>query len=129
MAMYLFANKITNNKPIQVFNHGNMKRDFTYIDDIISGIRSAINKNHASEVFNLGNNKSEELMDVVHLIEQCLDKKAIIEFKGMQPGDVKESFADIEKSIKMLGYKPSTNVEVGIEKFIDWYKNIHGGKF
>ena len=122
MAMYLFTNKILKDIPIQIFNNGNMKRDFTYIDDIVSGIRKSIDKNYKCEVFNLGNHKSEELMDMVHLIEKNLEKKAIIEFKPMQQGDVKESFANIDKSIKMLGYKPLTNVEVGIRNFIKWFK-------
>ena len=126
MAMYIFTRKILAGEPIQVFNHGNMKRDFTYINDIIAGTRSAIDKNYRCEVFNLGNHKSEELMDVVHLIEKNLGKKAIIDFQTMQPGDVKESFADIDKSIKMLGYEPTTNVDVGIENFVEWYDEYTG---
>ena len=122
MAMYLFTDKILKGIPIQVFNHGNMKRDFTYIDDIIAGTRSAIDKNYPCEIFNLGNHRSEELMDVVHLIEENLGKKAIIDFQPMQPGDVKESFADIDKSIEMLRYQPMTNVDSGIKKFVEWYK-------
>jgi UDP-glucuronate 4-epimerase len=122
MAMYLFTDKILKDIPIQVFNHGNMKRDFTYIDDIIAGTRSAIDKNYKCEVFNLGNHRSEELMDVVRLIEENLGKKAIIDFKPMQMGDVKESFADIEKSTELLGYRPTTNVDVGIRKFVKWFK-------
>lgn len=121
MAMYLFADKIFQNKPIQVFNQGDMKRDFTYIDDIIQGTRSAIDKNYKYEIFNLGNNRSEKLMDVIGLLEKNLGKKAKINFKGMQPGDIKESFADISKSIDILNYKPTTNVDVGLKKFIDWY--------
>jgi len=123
MVYYLFTDKIENEKPIPVFNNGNMKRDFTYIDDIVAGTRSAIDKNYKCEVFNLGNHKSEKLMDVIHLIEKHLENKAIIDFLPMQPGDVKESFADIEKSIDMLGYKPKVNVDVGIKSFIDWYEN------
>ncbi|MBL7094313.1 GDP-mannose 4,6-dehydratase [candidate division KSB1 bacterium] len=121
MAYYLFTEKIANGETIPVYNNGNMKRDFTYIDDIIAGTRSAIDKNYPCEIFNLGNHRSEELMDVVHLIEENLDKKAIINFQPMQPGDVKESFADIEKSTKLLGYKPTTNVDIGIRNFINWY--------
>ena len=122
MAYYLFTEKIANGETIPVYNNGNMKRDFTYIDDIIAGTRSAIDKNYPGEIFNLGNHRSEELMDVVHLIEENLGKKAIIDFQPMQPGDVKESFADIEKSTKLLGYKPTTNVNIGIGNFINWYK-------
>jgi len=122
MAMFLFTDKILRDEPIQVFNHGNMKRDFTYIDDIIVGTRLAIDKNYQCEVFNLGNHRSEQLMDVVQLIEENLGKKAEIEFLPMQPGDVPESFADIDKSMEMIRYEPTTNVDVGIRKFIEWFK-------
>ena len=128
MGMIIFTKKILAEDSIPVFNNGNMKRDFTYIDDIISGTRSAIDKNYKCEVFNLGNNKSEQLMDVVNLIEENLGKKAKINFQPMQPGDVKESFADIEKSIEMLGYKPITNVDVGVKQLIDWYLQYFNNK-
>jgi len=125
MAMFIFTKKILAGKPIPVFNNGNMKRDFTYIDDIISGTRAAIDKNYKCEVFNLGNHKSEQLMDIIDLIEKELGKKAEVNFLPMQPGDVPESFADITKTEKMLHFKPTTNVDVGIKKFIDWYKEYH----
>jgi len=125
MAMYIFTKKILAGEPIPVFNHGNMKRDFTYIDDIISGTRSAIEKNYKYEIFNLGNHRSEQLMDVVNLIEKNLDKRADVDLQPMQPGDVSESFADIDKSIELLNYKPTTNVDVGIEKLIRWYKEFY----
>ena len=128
MAMFIFIRMILAGEPIPVFNNGNMKRDFTYIDDIIAGTRSAIEKNYKCKVFNLGNHKSEKLMDVVALIEQNLGKKAEIDFQRMQPGDVKESFADIDKSIEMLEYEPTTNVDVGVRKFVYWYKEYHGEK-
>tara|TARA_B100001964_G_C13696787_1_gene364263 strand:- start:104 stop:493 length:390 start_codon:yes stop_codon:yes gene_type:complete len=129
MAVFLFTDKIENRKPIPVFNNGNMKRDFTYIDDIVSGTRSAMDKNYECEVFNLGNNKSEELMDVIHLIEENLGKKAEINFQLIQPGDVKETFADIDRSIEMLDYKPKINIDIGIKEFINWYKNNSVGIF
>ncbi len=125
MAMFIFINKILSNEKLPVFNHGKMKRDFTYIDDIVAGTRSAIDKNFNCEVFNLGNNKSEELMYLISLIEKNLDKKAKIELLPMQLGDVKESFADIEKSKKMLNYEPSTNIEVGVRKLISWYLDYY----
>ena len=125
MAMLIFTRKILAGEPIPVFNNGNMKRDFTFINDIISGTRAAIDKNYKCEVFNLGNHKSEQLMDVVSLIEQNLGKKAEIDFQPMQPGDVPESFADIDKSIEMLDYKPTTNVDVGVEKLISWYRDFY----
>ena len=125
MALFIFTKKIMAGESISVFNDGNMKRDFTYIDDIISGSRLAIDKNYKCEVFNLGNHKSEHLMDFIRLIEEKLGKKAEIDFLPMQPGDVPESFADIDKSVEMLGYKPTTNVDSGVGQFLNWYNNYH----
>jgi UDP-glucuronate 4-epimerase len=123
MAMFIFTKKILAGEPIPVFNNGNMKRDFTYIDDIISGTRSAIDKNYKCEIFNLGNNKSERLMDMIALLEQKLGKKAKIEFLPMQMGDVPESFADIRLSVKKLGYKPRITIQTGVPRFLKWYNN------
>ena len=123
MAYFIFTEKIINGESIPVFNHGDMKRDFTYIDDIISGTRAAIDKNSKCEVFNLGNHKSEKLMDIISIIEENLGKKAKIEFLPMQQGDIKESFADIKESIEKLDYKPRISINKGIPKFIDWYKS------
>jgi UDP-glucuronate 4-epimerase len=128
MAMFIFTKKILAGEPIPVFNHGNMKRDFTYIDDIIAGTRSAIDNNYKCEIFNLGNHKSEQLMDVVALIEKNLEKKAKIDFQSMQAGDVKETFADIDKSVEILGYKPTTNVDIGIKNFVNWYNLYINGE-
>ena len=125
MAMFIFINKIMNEKPVPIFNNGNMKRDFTYIDDIIQGTLSAIDKNYNKEIFNLGNNKSEQLMKVIDIIEKKLNKKAKIDLLPMQDGDVKESFADIDYSIQKLNYKPLTSIEEGIPKLIDWYKKYY----
>ena len=125
MAYYKFADSIKNNKTIQIFNYGKMKRDFTYIDDIVTGTKLAIKKNHKCEVFNLGNNKSEKIMDFVELIEKHFGKKAKIEMQTIQPGDVKETYADIEKSKDALGYSPNINLDKGIMLFIDWYKKYH----
>ena len=125
MAMFIFADKISRGEKIEVYNNGNMKRDFTYIDDIINGIRASIDKNYKCEIFNLGNNKSEELMHIVSSIENSLGKKALIDFKPIQPGDVKKTNANIDKSKKLLGYAPTINVDFGIEKFISWYKDYH----
>ena len=128
MAMYIFANKILNDKPIEVFNHGKMMRDFTYIDDIINGLIVNIDKNYKCEIFNLGNNRSEDLMDVVQIIQEKLGKKAEIHYEPMQLGDVEKTYADIEKSRKMLGYSPKINIDVGIGKFIDWLQDFHKHK-
>ena len=125
MAMFIFTKRILDKKPIAVYNNGNMKRDFTYIDDIIAGTISAIEKNYEFKIFNLGNHKSENLMDMISLIEDELQIKAKIDFQPIQPGDVKESFADISSAEKYLDFKPTTNIDVGIKKFISWYKNYY----
>ena len=125
MAMYIFTKKIMNKEPIPVFNNGNMKRDFTFIDDIIAGTRAAIDKNFQCEVFNLGNNSTEKLMDMINIIEEELNEKAVIDFKEMQPGDVKQSYADIDKSKEKLNYIPKISINEGIPKFISWYRNYH----
>ena len=123
MAMYIFTEKICNGDSIPVFNKGNMKRDFTFIDDIIAGTRSAMEKNYDCEIFNLGNNKSKNLMDMIKIIETNLGKNAHIDFQPMQPGDVPESFADIDRSIKKLNHNPKIDIESGIPLFIDWYNS------
>ena len=123
MAIFIFTKKILTGELIPVFNNGDMKRDFTYIDDIILGTRSAIEKNYENEIFNLGNNKSESLIDMINLIEDELGKKAKINFLPMQPGDIKESFADINHSKKNLGFNPKINLNEGIPLFIKWYKS------
>ena len=125
MAMYIFAKKISAGEPIPVFNHGRMQRDFTYIDDIIQGVRSAIGKNCSCQVFNLGNNCSENLLDMIRIIEENIGKKADMDFQGMQPGDVEKTFADIDYSWKMLGYQPTTSISAGIPKFIDWFREYN----
>ena len=125
MAMYIFAEKIIAGESIPVFNNGKMWRDFTYIDDIINGIRLSIDRNYDCEIFNLGNNSYTYLLDVVKIIEKLLDKKADIEFHGMQLGDIKKSYADIDRSKKMLGYKPCVDIESGLYNFINWYKDYN----
>jgi len=122
MALYIFTQKITKGESIQVYNHGNMMRDFTFVDDIIKGTRASIEKNFDCEIFNLGNNRCEELMDMIRIIEKNLGIKADINFLDLQKGDVEKTFADIDHSKKMLGYVPETSISEGIPKFIDWYK-------
>ena len=121
MAMYIFAEKILKGEPISVYNHGKMKRDFTYIDDIISGVISSIKNNFNFEIFNLGNNCSEPLMDVVSILESKIGKNAIINYEPMQLGDVVETFADIEKSKLKLAFSPKTKIKEGISYFLEWY--------
>ena len=121
--LFIFTKKILAGDTIPVYNNGNMKRDFTYIDDIISGTKSAIKNNYPCEIFNLGNQSSENLMDMIAIIENELRKKAIIDFQPMQPGDIEESYADISRSVEMLDYSPQTSISNGIPKFIEWYIN------
>tara|TARA_B100002052_G_C15884817_1_gene601062 strand:+ start:3484 stop:4443 length:960 start_codon:yes stop_codon:yes gene_type:complete len=125
MAMYIFTDKISNGKKVPVFNHGKMQRDFTYIDDIINGIRASIEKNYSCEIFNLGNNHCEGLMDMVSHIEKALDKNAEINFMDIQPGDVPKTFADIGHAKIKLNYEPKISIQKGIPKFIEWYKSYH----
>jgi len=122
MAMFIFTKNIIAGKTIPVFNNGDMKRDFTYIDDIVEGTRAAIDKNYKCKIFNLGNSKSEKLMDMISIIEKETGERVIINFQPIQPGDVKESFADISESTQKLNFFPKTQISVGIPKFIKWYK-------
>ncbi len=125
MATYIFADKIINGKKIPVFNYGKMQRDFTYIDDIVNGIRASIENNYSCEIFNLGNNRCEDLMDMVNHIEKALGKKAEVNFLDIQPGDVLKTFADIEHTKNKLNYEPKIPIRKGIPKFIEWYKSYH----
>ena len=123
MAMYIFTEKISKGEPIPVFNRGQMQRDFTFIDDIIQGTRASIDKNYACEIFNLGNNRCENLMDMIALIEKSLGKKTELNLMEIQLGDVKKTFADIEYSRDKLGYEPTTSITEGIPVFIRWYRD------
>ena len=126
MAYYLFADAISKNEPIKVFNNGEMERDFTYIDDIVNGVIKIIEKNIDSrehyKIYNIGNNKTESLQNFIATIEQEMGKKAIKEMYPMQQGDVPRTFAHIDKLIDDIGYKPSTSIKDGLEKFINWFK-------
>jgi len=125
MAMYIFARKISAGKPMPVFNHGRMQRDFTYIDDIIQGVRAALENNYSCEVFNLGNSRSEDLLEMIGIIEKNIGKKADMDLQGMQPGDVEKTFADIDHSRDMLGYQPTTSISAGIPRFIAWFREYN----
>jgi UDP-glucuronate 4-epimerase len=139
MAMWLFADAILKGKPIDVFGEGNMRRDFTYIDDIVSGVVACLdnpppddNKPKAGgsvsphRLYNIGNHRSEELTHMIDLIEQAMGKKAVRNLLPMQPGDVRETFADITAIQNDLGYQPTTPISVGVPKFIDWFKTYNG---
>jgi UDP-glucuronate 4-epimerase len=123
MAITQFVKKIINNIPIQVYNHGQIKRDFTYIDDIIDGIVSAINNKFKYELINLGSGVSVDLPKVIKLIEKISDQNAQIEYSKQEPGDLNETLADITKAKKMLNYNPKYGIEKGLEKYIEWFKN------
>ena len=125
MALYKFTDKIIKNLEIDVYNNGNMKRDFTHIDDIVNGTISALNNNYKCEIFNLGNNKSEKLMDVIRIIEKKLGKSAKINYKPMQLGDVTNTYADISISKKKLNFNPKINIDDGITSLINWYKDYN----
>lgn len=127
MAYFAFTDSIINNQPVKIFNRGNQRRDFTYIDDITQGIISSIDKIHEGElnyeIFNLGNSTPENLLDFMGTIESALGKTAVKEMVDAQPGDVTETFADITKSKAMLNYNPKTPLREGIPKFIEWYRD------
>jgi len=130
MAPMLFAKAITAGEPIKVFNHGEMWRDFTYVDDIVAGVLKALDRPatgtppHA--LYNLGNNKSEKLTDFIAEIEKALGKKAEKIMLPMQPGDVPATYADIDASQRDLGFAPTTPISAGIPKFIAWFKDYYG---
>ncbi len=126
MAYYRFARSICDGVPIQVYNHGAMKRDFTYIDDIIMGVAAALDLGAPFEIFNLGNHQPVDLLYLIQLLEEALGKQAIKEMLPMQKGEVLETYADIEKSRQMLQFHPSTSIETGIARFIDWFTQYHG---
>lgn len=124
LAIHKFARLILAGKPIQVFGDGTTRRDYTYIEDIIQGVRAAIDfEQNAHEIFNLGESQTIELKYLIELLEKNLGERARIERLPMQPGDVPRTYADITKARKFLNYNPQTQIEEGIEKFVDWIKN------
>ncbi len=141
MAMWLFTQAILSGKPIDVFNHGKMKRDFTFVDDIVEGVirtndtiptalpisGTADDSQTAApyRVYNIGNNQPVELMHLIETLEAALGTKAEKNMLPMQPGDVPATFADIEALQRDVGFRPSTPIEIGVQKFVDWYKRYH----
>jgi UDP-glucuronate 4-epimerase len=125
MALYKFSDAIVQGKRIDVYNFGKMKRDFTYITDIVLGLLSAMEKDFPCEIFNLGNSSMVELNYFITLIEGELGKKAKINLLPIQPGDVPESFADIAKAKRHLGFEPKVKIEEGVKEFIKWYRTYH----
>lgn len=146
MALFLFTKAILAGKPIKVFNHGKMKRDFTYIDDIVEGVVRVMGRlpepnqewsgdapdpgsSYAPyKLYNIGNNNPVKLMEFIAVIENALGKKAKKEFLDLQPGDIPATYADIDDLIKDVGFKPATTIETGIERFISWYEDYYGHK-
>ena len=132
MSPYIFTNSILNEKPIKVFNKGEMMRDFTFIDDIVSGILGALDTppinlsaSPPHKIYNLGNNKPVSLMNYINVIERACNKKAIIDLQPMQAGDVVQTYANIEESERDLGYAPTTSIDIGIPRFVDWFISYH----
>ena len=129
MALFLFTRAILAGEPINVFNNGQMQRDFTYIDDIVEGVILSLdnppevaNGSLPHRLYNIGNHRSEPLMKVINVIEESIGKKAMINFRPMQQGDIKETFADITAIKEDLGFDSTTPIEVGIPKFVEWFR-------
>lgn len=138
MALWIFTEKILAGEPIPVFNHGDMYRDFTYVDDIVDGVVRCLDHPPADDgslnyvgsdaphkVYNIGNNNTERLMDMIGILEEALGKKAEMDMLPMQPGDVEATAADISAIQQDLGFDPKTKIQEGIPRFVEWYKHYH----
>lgn len=138
MAMWIFTKAILAGKPIPVFNHGQMQRDFTYIDDITAGVIACLDSPPADDgaikpggsiaphrIYNIGNNKPEQLGTLINLIEQACDRAAIRDYRDMQPGDVPATYADINAISSDLGFAPTTSLQVGVPRFVEWYRDYN----
>ena len=133
MAYFKFAKKIMNGEPIQIYNNGDMMRDFTYIDDIVTGIVNILDKAPEADelgahykVYNIGNNQPEKLMDYISALEKSLGREAKKEFLPMQPGDVYQTYADVSDLIRDFDFKPSTSIEEGLSRFAEWFLPYYG---
>ncbi|MBN1132992.1 MAG: NAD-dependent epimerase [Bacteroidales bacterium] len=143
MALFIFTRSILRGEPIKVFNYGDMERDFTYVDDIVQGILRMIDKPPVPDpgwdpehpdpsrssapyrLYNIGNNSPVRLMEFIHAIEKAVNRKAILDMQPIQPGDVQKTWADVSGLIQDYQYTPSTSIETGIERFIDWYRQYY----
>lgn len=129
MAYYSFTRAILRGEPIRIFNHGEMWRDFTYIDDIVQGTVRALNRPARGKpphaIYNLGNCRPQKLTDFVAMLENNIGRKAELILEPMQPGDVPSTFADIEASRRDLGFEPRTPIETGLKYFVNWYRDYH----
>ena len=126
MSPMLFARAIMEDRPIQVFNHGEMQRDFTYVDDIVEGSLRVLDRPARYEVYNIGNHQPVALLDYIAAMETALGKKARLEMKPMQPGDVKATYADTSALRDAVGFAPSTPLATGLERFAAWFKQYYG---
>ena len=144
MALYLFTDAIVRGEPINIFNNGEMSRDFTYVDDIVEGVLriaemvaepdpdwdasapDPATSNAPYRIYNIGNNQPVKLLDYVEALENSLGRKATRNLMPMQPGDVKNTYADVTKLTEAVGYRPSTSVKDGVERFVAWYREYHG---
>jgi UDP-glucuronate 4-epimerase len=133
MAAFIFTKAIFEGRPITLFNSGDLKRDFTYIDDIVAGTIAALDHPPADpgdrsphRVFNLGNHRTEELRRFVQVLEGACGRQAVIELAPMQPGNVYETYADITESQEILGFQPATRIDQGLPRFVAWYRDYHG---
>jgi UDP-glucuronate 4-epimerase len=126
MSPMLFARAIMEGKPIQVFNHGDMQRDFTYVDDIVEGTLRALDRPSRYAVYNIGNHQPVALPDYIAALEAALGKKARLEMKPMQPGDVKATYADTTALRNAVGFAPSTPLATGLQRFAAWFKDYYG---
>jgi UDP-glucuronate 4-epimerase len=144
MALFIFTRAILANEPIQIFNHGQMARDFTYIDDIVEGVVRLVdrlpipNANWSGDspdpatsaapyrVYNIGNHRPESVMHLVEVLESCLGRKAVKEFLPMQQGDVPTTYADVDDLDRDIGFAPRTPLETGVERFVEWYRSFYG---
>ena len=133
MAYYTFTKAIFDGATIRLFNHGNMKRDFTYIDDIVAGVVAALDHPPADDgeaaphrLYNIGNHRPEPLPRFIEVLEKAIGRKAIIELAPMQPGELVETFADIAAIQRDLGFAPVTPIDEGLPRFVDWYRGYHG---
>lgn len=129
MAYFKFAKKIVKGEPIQIYNNGDMLRDFTYIDDIVTGVCDILcnppaknEKGVAYKIYNIGNNKPVKLMDFINTLERCLGMEAVKEYYPMQPGDVYQTYADVSDLMHDFGFKPDTSIEEGLSRFVEWFK-------
>jgi UDP-glucuronate 4-epimerase len=129
MAYFSFADAIIKKEPIEVYNYGNMRRDFTYVDDVTESIWRLIEKGPEKEspfrIYNIGNSQPVRLHDFISVLEEKLGVPAIKTFKPMQPGDVQETYANIDGLEKVINYKPVTSIEEGLKKFADWYMEYY----